>query len=255
MHTREAPGGARDLFGEDAAHCGQDVGLQCGEAAELEGQGHHPLADGDIGEDAVGDGRRLVAHATCPATRAESALLTRKGHEDVMPARVASAADEALRKVAAEEVALEGVGHVARQGGAVGRAGEGDEGLVVLADELMEDGVVRPPRRIRGAEARQGPGAAARRVPARGRWISAVRSMPRGGAAMAEGGGRQARRDAHKVSSGPMKRFIGADEAVLGGYATIGGTGETCRRASLASRHESTRHRWSVPDLCRKAGA
>ncbi len=37
-HAREALGGARDLFGEDAAHCGQDVGLQCGEAAELEWQ-------------------------------------------------------------------------------------------------------------------------------------------------------------------------------------------------------------------------
>ena len=188
-HAREALGGARDLFGEDAAHCGQDVGLQCGEAAELEGQGHHPLANGDIGEDAVGDGRRLVAHATCPAARAESALLTRKGHEDVVPARVASAADEALRKVAAEEVSLEGVGDVPRQRRAVGRAGVGEEGLVVLADELMEHGLLRPAGHVRGAEARQGRCAATRRVPARLRGISADASIPGGGAAMAEGGG------------------------------------------------------------------
>jgi hypothetical protein len=56
------------------------------------------------------------------------------------------AAYEALREIAAQEVALEGVGHVARQRRGVGGLGVRDEGLVVLADEAVQDGVLRPAR-------------------------------------------------------------------------------------------------------------
>ena len=50
-----------------------------------------------------------------------------------MLADVAMASNEASRKVAAREVALEGIRHVARQGRRVDGFGVGDEGLVVLA--------------------------------------------------------------------------------------------------------------------------
>ena len=87
--------------------------------------------------DAVGDVRGLVAYATRATARAQAALLAREGDEDVVAACVAVTAHEATGEVAAREVALEGVGDVARQRRSVGGLGVGDEGGVVLADEAM----------------------------------------------------------------------------------------------------------------------
>ena len=62
-------------------------------------------------------------------------------------------------RISAREVALEGVRHVARQRRGVRRLGVRDEGGVVLADETVQEGVLRlarhTPRRAR-AEASGG---------------------------------------------------------------------------------------------------
>lgn len=161
-HTGEALGRASDLVGEDAAQGRQHVGFQRGQAPKLERKREDPLSYRDIRQDAVRDGRSLVAHAAGPATRTETAALAGKGHKDVVPAGVAVASDEALRKITTEEVALEGVRYVARQRGAVRRPRVGEEGLVVLADETVEDGVVGSTGDVSRRQGAQVPHAACR---------------------------------------------------------------------------------------------
>ncbi len=117
------------------------------------GEREDPLAKGHGGHDAIGDIGGLVTHPPRAAARAEAALFAREGDEDVVAARVAVAPDEALGEIAAREVALEGVDHVARQRRGVGGFGVGDEGRVMLADEAVEDGLVRAARRVRGGDA------------------------------------------------------------------------------------------------------
>jgi hypothetical protein len=75
----EALRGARDLFGEDAADGGQDIGLRRRRATELEGRQQDPLADGRVGQDATGDVRGLVVHPPASAARAEPAILAAAG--------------------------------------------------------------------------------------------------------------------------------------------------------------------------------
>ncbi len=164
--AREALGGTCDLLGEDEAQRREDVRLGRRKPAQLEGQAHHPLANRGAGQDSIGDVRGLVAHSPRAAARTQAALLAREADEDVVSAAVAVAAHEAPREVGAREVALEGIRHVARQRRGVGRFGVGDEGRVVLAHEAMEDGVVRPPRRVGGRGPPHAP-RPARRVPAR----------------------------------------------------------------------------------------
>ena len=55
-----------------------------------------------------------------------------------MPAIVAMATHEAAREVAAREVALKGIHHIARQGRGVGRFRVGEKRCQVLADKTME---------------------------------------------------------------------------------------------------------------------
>ena len=131
-----------------------EAGPHRGQTPELEGEAHHPLPHRGVGQDAVGDVRGHVAHATRATARAQAALLAREGHEDVVAARVARAAHEAPGEVAAREGALEGVLHVARQRRGVRCLGVRDEGGVVLVDEAVQDGVLGPARTYSAAGAR-----------------------------------------------------------------------------------------------------
>ena len=151
--------GARDLLGEETSDRRAHVGLGRDEGAKVEGHRHHPLADRDAREDAIGDVRGLVAHAPPGAARAHAAGLAREGDEDVVAARASVAAHEATGEVPAGEVALEGVDHVARQRRGVGGFGVLEEGREVLTDEAMKDGVVGAAGRVRGGDAGHAPAA------------------------------------------------------------------------------------------------
>jgi hypothetical protein len=86
--------------------------------------------------------------------------------------RVAMAAHKAWRKIAAREVALEGVRHVARQRRGIGGFSVRDEGFVVLADEAMEEGVLGAEGKIFGrrSEGREGRHAARSAADMPGSW-------------------------------------------------------------------------------------
>jgi hypothetical protein len=90
------------------------------------------------------------------------------------------------RRVGAREVALEGIRHVARQRRRVSRFSVGDEGRVVLAHEAMEDGVVRPSRRVRGRGPRHEPRPAGRVPPPCGRRRRHLRRAPGRGSSHGE---------------------------------------------------------------------
>jgi hypothetical protein len=76
----------------DASH---DAGLGGRYAAKLEGKAQDPLTHGRIGQDAIGNACRFVAHAPRAAARTKAALLAREGDENVVAAGIAMAPNEA----------------------------------------------------------------------------------------------------------------------------------------------------------------
>jgi hypothetical protein len=169
---------------------------------------------GTLGEDGVGDVGGDVAHPPRAAARAQAALLAREGHEDVVAADVAVAAHEALREVPAREVALERVRHVARQRRGVRGLGVRDEGGEVLADEAMQQGVLRLAwdilpglRGERGAAGERRHAARRASGVPRGSSLFSRRSVHAGsGGAMAGGGANPGRRNLDTVRRSAVAR-------------------------------------------------
>src|SRR4029079_5130998 len=86
LNVRETLGHPPDLFGEDAAESGQDIGLGGRYAAKLKGETQDPLTHRRARQDSIGDVRGRVAHPPRAATGTQTALLAREGDEDVVPA-------------------------------------------------------------------------------------------------------------------------------------------------------------------------
>jgi hypothetical protein len=132
------------LFGEDAVHRRGHPGLHRQKAPQLPRQRQDPLPHGHVGEDAIDELHRLVAHPARAAARTQAAVFTREGHEHVVSTALAVAAQKAGRDVSAREVILEGVDHILRERRGVRALRVREEGGEVLADEAVEHGVVRP---------------------------------------------------------------------------------------------------------------
>jgi hypothetical protein len=102
------------------------------------------LSDGHVGEDAIDELHRLVAHAARAAARTQAAVLARERHEHVVSTSIAVAAEKAGGDVSAREGVLEGVHHILRERRGVRALRMREEGGEVLADDAVEHGVVRP---------------------------------------------------------------------------------------------------------------
>jgi len=71
-------------------------------------------------------------------------VLTREGHQHVVPTALAVTAQEAYRVVSARQIVLEGVDHIFRERRRVRALRVRKEGGEVLAHEAVEHGVMRP---------------------------------------------------------------------------------------------------------------
>ena len=107
----EASGSEAGIEALDAAdeeredRCGQ-VSVVGEAAAEMPGQGEHPLADSDRGEHSVDEVRCGVRHGSPAARGAEAAELAAQGDEEVVTADRTPDAREATLEAATPEVAL-----------------------------------------------------------------------------------------------------------------------------------------------------
>jgi hypothetical protein len=110
--------------------------------AKRVGKREHPLANGNLGKDAVDEVGRGVRHTPAPARRAEAAALAREGDEAVVAAAVTVQPQEAVRQDATAQEGAELLLDEARYRLiAVGRARE--KALELLADDLVEEGLLR----------------------------------------------------------------------------------------------------------------
>jgi hypothetical protein len=137
-----------DCLDEDASERAGDVGPERGELTELEREREHPLSHGDGGEDAIDEVRGGVRPAASSAARADAAALATEGDEEIPTAVVAMESQEAVGEEAAGEVIAERLLDVARQTARVVLAGMIEEGLEIVADDRVEDGVGRAARDI-----------------------------------------------------------------------------------------------------------
>jgi hypothetical protein len=175
---------------------------------------------------------------------------------------VAVAAHEALGEVSTREVALEGVLHVARQRRGIRRLGVRDEGGEVLADEAVQQGVLRFARAILRGRSGHGRAVGRRRHAARlaagvPRDLSLfsrryVHAAP--GGAMAGGGANERRRGVDALREGLSKWCHPADGmSALGGVFSsawsLGGRAGD-RAAGYAAQGVAQALRKSLPFAC-----
>jgi hypothetical protein len=97
----EALDKARDLFAEDPVDGAEHRGLRRRESPQLPWQRENPLADGDVGQDAIDDVRRQVAHPSPAAARTQAAVLARQGDEHIVATAAAATAHKAPPEVSA----------------------------------------------------------------------------------------------------------------------------------------------------------
>ena len=134
---------AEDLFHEDRRQRGEHVGAERREPAKRERERQYPLSNGNVRNHSIGEMRGLVAHAPRAATRAESASLTRECNQQIVAARVAVAADEAVFELAAVEVLTKLVDDVLRQWRRVLGVDVLEEVVEVVADDCVEGCLLR----------------------------------------------------------------------------------------------------------------
>ena len=79
----------------------QELGVEGGASADVERERQNPLAHGNGREDAIDEVRGRVRHSTTGAARAKAARLARKRDEEIVAARVAVGAREAVIEDAA----------------------------------------------------------------------------------------------------------------------------------------------------------
>ena len=99
---------------EDATDRGRDVGTERREAPQLEREREHIVANGDGGQNAIGDVGGGVAHPPRAAAGADAPALARERDEQIPTAVVAVKTQEAVREDAAPEIRAEGLLDVMR---------------------------------------------------------------------------------------------------------------------------------------------
>jgi hypothetical protein len=104
-----------DLLGEDSPGGREHLRLAGGEQPQLEGQRQDPLANRDVGQDAVDQLRCGVRHAAGGAAGADTAPAAGERHQELVPAVVAAAAHEAVLESAALQERAERLDDVAGQ--------------------------------------------------------------------------------------------------------------------------------------------
>ncbi len=137
--TRGVQGGAdgteEDL--EDPA-CNLRVAVQVGSQPFRNRE--HPLPDGKLREDPIGQVGRDLGHATCVARGADTSPFAAEREEPLMPAGVASDTSESVGQDAASlvrsEVSLDPGRHAPASGVFV--PGRGEKGLEVVLDDGVE---------------------------------------------------------------------------------------------------------------------
>ncbi len=150
VHDSEVLARATAQGPEDRAHVKREDGAaQAGvirhPQAQRPGQREHPLANGDLGQEAVDEVRSRVGHAASDARRAAAAALAREGHEPVDAALRAAHPHEAEREQAALEVRAQ-LAHDEARDAAATLLRSREEGLEVLPNRAVE-------RRVLGAAA------------------------------------------------------------------------------------------------------
>lgn len=93
-----------DRGGEESRERAQHLRIERSESAQFEREREHPLAHRHSGENAVDQVRRRVGHAPARAARTGAAKLAREGGDEIVIARVASRAKEAVREDPAAQV-------------------------------------------------------------------------------------------------------------------------------------------------------
>jgi len=111
--------------------------------AQRLGYGQHPLPIRRLRQHAIDEVRRGVGHASRGARRADAASLARERDEDLVVARLAPHAGEAVGEHPAAQILGELPIDVAWQAASVGIAELGDQGLRVARDQLVQHGVLR----------------------------------------------------------------------------------------------------------------
>jgi hypothetical protein len=146
--TEGGPGGPEE-DAEDGA-CNIRVVMQ--EGTQALGEGQHPLANGEVGQDGIGEVGGEIGHAPGVAGGADPAALAGEGDEALVATVLAAGAGEAVGEDAAtevgEEVLLDPPGHAVAQ--RVGLGGPGEEGLEVVLDDGVERGGGGPARSVGG---------------------------------------------------------------------------------------------------------
>ena len=119
--------------------------------ADLEGETEYPLAHGDVRHDLIDQARGGVCHAAAHAAGAEGAPFARERHQAAVVARGAAQPQEAVRQDAALQEGAQVALHVPRQG-VIAAAGLLQEGLQMLGQYLVEQGVLGLVALVRAGE-------------------------------------------------------------------------------------------------------
>ena len=142
---RAGTGGAErraDGAEEDPQDGAGDVRVVVEVGAQALGQGQHPLAHGQVGQDVVGEVGGHLRHTPGVARGADAAALAGEGDQAIMAAFVTTGSGEPVREDAAAEVGPEVLLDPGRDAVAQGirLGGLRDEGLEVVLDDGVERG-------------------------------------------------------------------------------------------------------------------
>ncbi len=129
---------------EDTQHGGDRLWLPFQVLAQELGDGQHPLSDRQGWEDVIHQMGGGLGHASGIARGADATPLAGEGHQEIVAARGAAGAAEAIGQDAALQVASQLALHVAgyRVPIALAFARQREVGLQVLLDEAIEDGLL-----------------------------------------------------------------------------------------------------------------
>jgi hypothetical protein len=124
---------------EEGSEYGSAEVIVPGEAeSQGDGQGEHPLSNGDAGKDALPPAKGGLGHATTTAPGADPPTLARQPHHTVQATPTAVRTNEARRQITAAGGVLQLTGHECREG-AVSRGGAGENRLEVLREERGQE--------------------------------------------------------------------------------------------------------------------
>jgi hypothetical protein len=126
---------------EGAEHLAREPRVVEAAVAKRVREREDPLSDRHLGEDAVHEVRRRIGHAAAAARGTETAILARKSQQAVAAAGIAvepkeTTGEDATREIGAQ-LALDEAGH-----GVLALAGAREEGLELLADDLVQQGLL-----------------------------------------------------------------------------------------------------------------